>query len=262
MNTTMHHARIFISLLARDMFILRTRLFGLAIDSIIFLVLYVLMFGKFFPLLGMPQQLIGPIFIGASTNLTLPFFGFTHALKISSDLKFSRFIDYHLTLPLPKKWLFSLYVVSFVIETGIISLPLLLIGSWMLTDVVMLSHTWALFIIMYLCALIFFGAFFTWIAFHYDFDWFRKNIWPRRLSPLLNLGSNFVPWAGIHTLFPTLSFLFLLNPFTYVMEGIRSTFLKGYPFLPAFICIPATIFFSIMLSFLLAYSIKKRLDPV
>jgi ABC-2 type transport system permease protein len=262
MNSTLSHARIFLSLLLRDMYILRKRLFGLIIDSIIFLVLYVLMIGKFFPLLGMPQQLIGPIFIGSSTNLTLPFFGFTHALKISADLRFSRFIDYHLTLPLPKKWLFSLYIISFIIETGIISLPLLLIGSYMLSNAITLSHTWVLFLFMYLCALVFFGVFFTWIAFHYNFDWLRKNIWPRRLSPLLNLGTNFVPWTGIHALIPLVSYFLLLNPFTYVMEGIRATFLTGYPFLPAFACIPATIIFSGIFIMLLTRSIKKRLDPV
>jgi ABC-type polysaccharide/polyol phosphate export permease len=87
-------------------------------------------------------------------------------------------------------------------------------------------------------------------------------VWARRLSPLFLLGCAYFSWKQLAGFNYSIALLVLLNPLTYVHEGLRTAFLGGSEFLPLYFCMPAVIIFCAVLILLLARAVKHRLDPV
>jgi ABC-type polysaccharide/polyol phosphate export permease len=210
----------------------------------------------------MKPHLIAPLYI--STFVLMLFtIGFTQSLRMVFDIKFNRYIDYLLTLPLPKAWLFSTYVFSFMLETLLTTLPLITVGILTLHKHFPLDQIqWFAFFGFYLLALLFMSVFVLMLALSFSYQWYMDNIWPRILSPLLCIGAVFFTWNGINLFSPRVAQLTLLNPFTYVAEGIRRGLLGGSEYLPFSYCVPAVFLALAVAVLLLARGIKKRLDPV
>lgn len=248
---------VYCALLARSFKTLKQQLPNTIIDGIILTSLNVLVFGYLFPAMSMPESLVAPVFLG---SLITMFFnlGFTLATRMVRDLKFTRFIDYLLTLAMDKKWLFGYYVSSFVIELAVSTIPILILGLWALSGKIDLSHAnWPLFILVYFMGITLFSIMFLSISFLYPYLWFIDNIWPRRLTPLVISGSVYAPWQRIYQLSPGLGYFFLLNPITYVAEGLRSSLLGGPNYIATPICIGALCIALVGALGLLSHSVKK-----
>lgn len=262
MKRTLHHNFLtFYALTKRNIKTIRSQLTDTIIDGIILTSLNVLVFGYLFPAMGMSAQLVAPVFLG---SLLTMFFnlGFSLAMRVVFDIKFNRFIDYHLTLPISKAWLFASYILAFFAELFISTTPVLVFGLFALQSKIPLENAqWLLFVGIYLLALLFFSIFFLALGLLYPYVWFIDNIWPRRLTPLIICGSVYVPWFRVNQLSPLLGRLFLLNPVTYVAEGLRSSLLNNPLFLSPLLCSSALIISSIVGLLLLKQSIKK-LNPV
>jgi ABC-2 type transport system permease protein len=185
------------------------------------------------------------------------------AFAYVTDLHRNRFINYQLTLPMPKTFLFGEFIFIFMIEIFFISLPLIIAGSLFLGPLFPLHHAnWFLIIAMYLLSLLFFSLLFIYLAFNTEYTWFLDNVWARRLTPLFLLGCSFFTWKKLYAFNKTLGTLFLCNPLTYIHEGLRGAFLGQENFLPFWICFGMTLISCTLLVLLLSYAIKKRLDPV
>lgn len=254
--------RIFWQLVKRDLHILKPRLKGKMVDGATVVASQVLLFGHLMPIIGMPKELIAPIFIGTIIQLCLSI-GHGLSMRLMFDLENNRFIDYQVILPISKHWLFATYVINFMIELSLITLPLFSLGIIALGEsFVMVEPHPILFSIIFLLSLALLGSLQLSFSFIYPFRWFFDNLWPRRLSPLFLLASVFFPWKLIWNLSPLLGALFLCNPFTYIAEGLRATLIGGPNFLPAFVCIPALIFFVIICCLIFNRGVTRRLDPV
>ena len=263
MNTFIRHATIFWALLARDIKVLKSRLCGLIIDSLILVTIAVLVFGNLFPMMGMPAKLIAPVFIGNSLCFFLVSLGYNWALRMAYDLKFDRFIDYFQTLALPKSWLFVYFITSFIIEITIVTLPMITIGIIALgSNFGPINGSWLAFLSMYFLALLFCVLFFLGSAFVYDYQWFRNNMWPRRIMPFFLLGPAFFTFKTIATIAPVMGKLLFLNPITYVIEGLRVSLLGGTEYVSLPICLCGTLAAIIVMYIRLHYGIYKQLDPV
>ena len=184
-------------------------------------------------------------------------------MRMVYDLKFDRFIDYFLTLPLPKTWLFAYYLSSFMIESAIVTLPLVTLGIIALgNNFGPINGSFIAFLCVYFLALLFWSLFFLGSSILYSFQWFKSNMWARRIMPLFIFGPAFFTFKTISAVIPIFSKLFWLNPLTYVIEGLRSALLAGPDYLPLSICVPG-IFVGIMIMCIrLRYSIYEQLDPV
>lgn len=264
-HTLQDNLRIFSALLSRDMRYLKSSLPSKMIDSIVLLSLQVFQFGYMFPLFGMPENIIAPLYLGMSFVLNMFFSGFSFSTVIVHMIPNHgpSQLEYHLTLPLPKRWLFGQYIASYIIETLIITIPIVTVGFWLLwPSFSEISGSWVAFGVMYLTSLLFNGVFFMMIAFYYEQGWFWNNIWPRRLSWLLNFSAALFTWRGAYALSPVIGTLILASPFTYIAEGLRASLLGGDTYLPFFVCFIAVIGSTIICVNILAKSIKKRLDPV
>ncbi|MDP3889509.1 MAG: ABC transporter permease [bacterium] len=256
------NARVFMALLHRDLKMFKQKFRSVFIDSICVLLVEIVLFNNLLPHFGMPREIIAPAYLGSVVGF-LFFLGYSQATRLVFDIEYDRFIDYHLSLPLSIYWLFTEYVTFLIIESLTITLPLVTLGIILLGDNFrMVTPNFGLFILMYLLMLIFFALLFAWISFHYNADFFYNHLWPRRLSPFFNVSAIFFSWKGIYTLSPTISYLLLANPITYLAEGLRATLLNKDDYLSIYLCFGVMIIFTLPLFFLLARSIKKRLDPV
>lgn len=263
MNTFTNNASIFWALLTRDMKVLKTRAHNLVIDGLILVSITVLIFGNLLPLLGMSTKLIAPIFLGNSLSFFLASLGYNCAMRMVYDLKFNRFIDYFLTLPLPKTWLFAYYLTSFMIESAIVTLPLVTLGIIALgNNFGPINGSFITFLCVYFFVLLFWSLFFLGSSFLYNFTWFKSNMWVRRIMPLFIFGPAFFTFKTISTVIPVFSTLFWLNPLTYNIEGLRVALLGGTDYVPLSICLPGIFIAIIIMCVRLRYSIYKQLDPV
>ena len=93
-------------------------------------------------------------------------------------------------------------------------------------------------------------------SFNVRYFWIRIN-WP-----LVVLGGFWVPWALLNSRFKLYSWLALLDPYTYITEGLRSALVGNDPFIAYPICILALIFFSGVFNILALYFFKRKLDHI
>ena len=252
----------YLALVRRDCIVIRQQLRSALIDTTIRLFTEVLTFGALFPAMGVPHNLIAPLFVGAVT-LQLLFFGMGFGIKILFDVKFNRFIDYRLTLPLPKRWLFAASITYFCLEALIVTLPLFTIGVILLGGAfAQMAPHWILFFVTYLLMLCLYGLLFLGLSLYYTFDWFMQNLWPRRLTFLLMMSPLFFVWYKAFEFSPWLARLMLLSPLTYTAEGLRATLIGGSEYIRPSFCIPMILVWIVLFTWFAASGIKKRLDPV
>ncbi len=262
-NTFTDNVTVFWALLQRDLFLLKKSLRTKLIDGFFYLIPEVITFGYLMPLLGMPLHFISPLFVGAGFVFTFFLFGYSFVMPIAHALNRGHIFNYQLTLPLPKRWLLAEYVTYFVIETTLVSSPLIIGGIIMLGPLFTIVKTqWFLFFFTYLLVIVLFGLFFLNTCFHYELTWFRNNLWSRRLSPLCNFSTILFSWAAVKKFSPFMSIILLFNPITYATEGLRATLLGGNENLPLMYSIPILFGWILLYCWQLTRSIYKRLDPV
>lgn len=253
---------VFLALTQRNLKIMIKQLYETLIDGLVLALINMLLFVYLFPVIGMSEQLIGPVFLGSLVSIFFNL-GFSMALRIVFDLKHERFIDYQLTLPISLFWLFTSYIIAFFIELFISTAPIIGFSLFILKTKIHLAQVnWPLFMLVYLLILLFYAVLFLALGFLYEYTWFLDNVWPRRLTPLVVLGCVYVPWAKVNDLSSTIGKIFLLNPTTYVSEGLRSTLLGPSGYISPFICIAVLIACIALSVLLLIYSVKKQLNPV
>lgn len=256
------YARTALQILHRDMLVLKRTIRGAIINASCTSFMFFIIYGHVLPTLGMPAQLIGPSFLGSFANLLL-LFGFSTAVTLLFEIKNKGRLFYLLTLPLPPLWLFGTFIISFMVQATIIVVPPMLFGILMLSDSFHVIHrNWYAGICVYLLTILFFALFMTISAVHYTSTWFFDNLWPRRLTPMFCFGCAIFVWKAVYTHAPYAAMLMLLNPLVYCIEGLRSSFIGGDMFIPAWICITMLSIYCTIEILLLAKSIYKRLDPV
>lgn len=261
-TNNLHYLRTFNALVYRDFKFILSELKTRIIDGGVIAMMQILVIAYFLPLLGMPSSLIGPLFIGMLTQIVFSS-GYNIAFKHANDLKHAKFINYQIALPLPKKWLFGQIILSFIIELMMITLPIIAFGIMVLSSSISFNPpSWILLVFMYLLNLLFYSLFFLQISFSSSYTWFLDNVWARRLTPLFFFGCGYYTWKGLLGFNKTLAYLFLLNPLTYVHEGLRSALFGQEHYIPLLICIVAVSITCAVLCYLLTRAIHKRLDPV
>ena len=259
---TFHFVRTFGALAYRDFKFILSELITRIIDGLVIATMQILVIGYFLPILGMPTYLVGPLFIGMITQIVFSA-GYNIAFKYANDLHHAKFINYQMALPLPKKWLFAQIILSFMIELMMITLPIIIFGTVILSSALPLNPpSWILLIFMYLLNLLFYSLLFLQISFSSSYTWFMDNVWARRLTPLFFFGCGYYTWKGLFNFNETIAYLFLLNPVTYVHEGLRSALFGQEHYIPLLICMGVVSSACIGLGYLLGRAVKKRLDPV
>ncbi|MCX5921850.1 MAG: hypothetical protein NTX86_00815 [Candidatus Dependentiae bacterium] len=260
--STLKNARILRVLISKDLKMIAANVSSIIIDCIPPLIVQVTTFGYLFPLLGTPSAMIAPTYLGSMTSL-LFHLGYAFVLKTSFNLEHDRFIDYHLTLPIPKRWLFASFIINHMLEVAIVTLPLFTIGVGLLhTHFNLAAISWLGIAIVYPLILAYFSTFFLAFSYSLSLSWIMANSWPRILAPMWWIGATLVVWKKVYLWQPWIAYCMLLNPITYAAEGIRAAFLGNQDFIPWPLCAVMLSIFIVFNCVCLVYGVKKRLDPV
>lgn len=261
MNSSDYY-KVFLAISYRDLRFIVKKLPSRLFDSAILATMQVLGLGYFLPLLGLPQEAIGPLFIGTATNIIYSL-SYNISFSYVLDLERNRYINYAIILPIPTALLFAQFVFIFLVEVMIITFPLFFLASSFLSP----AFSWAnanigAVALMFFIYCLFSALLFIYLAFATPYTWFLDNIWPRRLAPLALLGCGAFTWKKVYLINSLLGSLLLLNPLTYIHEGLRSAFFGGNDYLPYSLALVMAVFWCIIIFLLLLRAIKQRLDPV
>lgn len=250
------------ALLQRDCKVLRGKLRGLMIDSAMLLIVEFILFTKLFPLMGMPQSFIMPMYIGAAVFIAF-MLAYNYGYALCFDKEATKFIEYHLTLPLPKRWLFAEYITYYSLELFITTFPLFMIGMLLLYNDVSFAHAnFFYFFVSYLLMIIFLVSFFVMWAFCVSFDLFSDHLWSLVLEPVLILSALYVTWKATYAFAPRIAIVLLFNPMTYVAEALRSSLLGSTEYISAPLCMFLVFVSCFGLWFFTGVGVKRSLDPI
>jgi ABC-2 type transport system permease protein len=259
MNTFMKNSSTFFALLEKDIRFIFSNIKGRIIDCLSPITGQILTFGYLFPLMGVLPAKAGPMFIGSLTALLMQV-GFSILMRMLIDMENDRYIDYLITLPLPKNWLLAEFIMSTALEFIVIIVPLLFASLLFLP--IHFEIKIIPFIMIMSCIVIFFASLFLAFSFNFSFEYAADNLWPRYLVPLSWLSAGLFIWYQLYAFSPTIAYFFLLNPITYVAEGLRASLLPGTQYINVYYCMAMLIIFIIINVIFIKRGFENKLDPV
>lgn len=261
MQSLVSYSRISGALLKKNLIVLRKNLASRLLDGFLVSATMFLIYSKLFPLLGMPTSMIPPLYLGAIA-IFIFFLNFSYAMRTMFDLEYNRLIDYHIILPLPKSWLIATQTVYSIIETSLVTIPLFAMGLAGIEGFSLSPASLLSFAAIFLLANTFYALFFLGVSYWYSFHWFLQNVWPRRLTIMLNFGASFLLWKQVHAISAPIAYIMLCNPLTYIAEGTRASLIGGSSFISLPVSLVAIIISIGFALLIVSFGIKKRLDPV
>lgn len=180
-----------------------------------------------------------------------------------SDLEGARSISYDLTLPVPYWMVYMKNMLHFSTKSALYSLSSLLVGKIILFSSFNFSQTSiSAFLLIYLAANLFFGAFTLWGAILAGTTQRYTNIELRIAGPLFFVCGFSSSWNVLHTVAPTLAKFMLATPWIYAYEGTRAAILGPSNYLPVTLCAGMLILFTILFTIHGMWLFKRKLDCV
>jgi len=256
------YAYVFKQLLIEELIIFRETFADKIIDLGIWVSCTAGIFGYIMPAFGLSAdygsfQLAGLI---ASAGL---FEVFPSIMMLVSDIEGDRVISYQLTLPVPS-WLILMKKIAYYAINGLsLAICVTPIGKLVLWNQFSLTNISIIpFLLMVIVTSIFYGTLILWLASKVKSMSKIGNIWMRFIFPMWFLGGFQFSWSVLYKVCPPLAYLNLLNPMTYVMEGMRAALLGQQEFLSVWLCILALIVFSMLSGWRATVKLKQRLDFV
>ncbi len=260
--TTRFYIKIFWQLLQEELVIYKSNFLDKIINLSIWVSCTAGIFGYIMPAFGLSAnfgsfQLAGLI---ASAGL---FEVFPSVMVLVKDFDGDRVIDYHLTLPIPSWMILLKKLVYYAINCFSLCLGVIPIGKLVLWHQFDLSKI-AIFPFLTMAVLIsvFYGALTLWLASKVVNITKIGNVWMRFIFPLWFLGGFQFSWKVLHSIFPSFAYANLLNPLTYVMEGMRATLLGQEGYLNVWYCMAALVLFIVLCWWQASTRLKARLDFV
>lgn len=257
----MRQLTVFKALLARQWFVVARRLPDMFIDGGVAVLLQVIMLRFFLPTMGMSSEWQFPLFIGNMLMLCFTV-GYQYGLALTHDIEHTRVVQYHSCLPLSSMAVLVSYLAGAIVSFFVLLVPVGLIGSWFLRHHAVLKGDIGTAVLMITVVILFFTISFTTLGVRYTPEYFLDHVWPRLLGPMFIFGCLLFTWQRIHSFSPKVSYLFLLSPVTYCVEGVRRAVLGDPQFLSVPVCISVIVVLSIGLLYLLYGGLTQRLDLV
>lgn len=253
---------VFVHLLHADLLEFKPSYKDRLIDFFIYVSISVVVAGYMLTKLGIRKD-FGLFTAATSVAVAGIFEIFPRAMVLVADITGSRIISYDITLPIPS-WLavmrigFSDAIRSFALS--IFTLPFGLPFVWNQFNPSTFSPIW--FGIFLVTNALFFSFFSMLLASSVKNINYLESMWMRIIFPLMTLGTFQFTWETLFEISPAWGYLALLNPFVYPMEGVRATVLGQAGSLPIWLCLSATLGFTLIFGFLGVRRIIKRLDCV
>jgi len=262
MKILKHQIRIFCLLLQTKFATINRVLTDKSIDFYIWEVCTLLVSGYLMQSFGLSSD-YGPFQLGSILASLGLFEMYGNAITLISDIEGERVISYYLTIPTNAITVLSSYVFYYTIINTIITIVAIPIAKIILLDKFILANVAWLQLLLFIVLMNFVCATATLLfsAFIPSIDKVGR-IWMRIIFPLWFLGGFNFSWFSVNAKIPWISYFMLLNPITYMTEGIRAALIGQDGNLNFWLCcVVLTITFGV--TSILAYkALKKRLDFV
>ena len=254
--------RIFLQLLRHELHIFRLVFVSKFIDTACLASTNVLVFAYFMPKLGLAGDFGEFIFIGAFAS-----FGFfdvvVRTTDLLSDVTGDRSVAHTLTIPIPSWASIAAIPIGWGVTTMIISLTIIPVGKLILPTQLSFANVSLLrFVPIFIVTNLFYGFFGLWIAGVIPTMERVGTIWCRIIVPLWMFGAYFFTWQVVYDLSPYIGYAFCIDPFTFIMEGMRSATLGPEGYIPYWISFCALSAFTFFFAFDGVRRMKNRLDCV
>jgi len=253
---------VFRQLLAAEFIVFKANFKDKIIDLFIWVGITAAIMGYVMPAFGLAAdygvfQLAGLVASGGLFEV------FPSVMNLVSDFEGDKQIDYQLILPVPS-WLIMVKTATFyalnAIILGVSVIPMGKLVLWYQFDLTKINIIQTIAIIIAIS--IFYGFFTLWLASRLENTLKIGSVWCRVIFPLWFLGGFQFSWMVLHKLFPTFAYVNLINPMTYIMEGIRGALLGQEGYLNVWLCALALAGFSLVFGLDSIRRLKKRLDYV
>lgn len=252
----------FIELFKTDLLVFKEVIPGKTINMLIWVISNVAVNAYLMPYFGIGKE-YGP-FMVAGTFATIGLFEiYPSAIQLISDMQHDRIISYQLSLPLPSTLVFIRLICYYFLNITFMQIITLPISLSLLCDRIAFQAIDPFrFFIMIMASNLFYASMTLFLATRVTMMEKIGNVWSRFLYPLWYLGCYHFSWKALYTVAPHFAYLDLLNPMTWLMEGLRGSFLGSAEFLPFWLAVFVVVCMFFLLSWRGIMSLKKRLDCV
>lgn len=209
-----------------------------------------------------PSAQLATILFAGSSLFVLLDITFEATFGLLFDLETDRFIDYQLSLLNPRLVILEHIVFAtlfaFVLLAPFFGITTILLhnffdfsnASWLQVYIILLLSCFVCSSYQQL------GALMIKNSHRIVQYWVRVNI------PLTLLGGLWTPYGVIKQYSPTLGYVMLVNPLTYITEGLRQALVGGPMFMPFWFCSCMLIILSIICIVATFWFFKKRVDHI
>jgi len=222
----------------------------------------VIVFCYFMPQEGVREGYASFFLIGAIAS-----FGFIEIVgkvgAFMADLQGDRAISHSLVMPIRPDLVFIYIGLQWALTSAFLSIFLFPLGKLLLFkgfDLSLISYPHL--IPMFVTTNLFFGYFALWLASVIKDVSNLTSLWVRYISPIWMFGAYFYSWEAAYSLSPVIGVITLLNPMTYVMEGMRAATLGQTGYLPYAFSLVMLWGFIVICTWHAIRRLKKRLDCV
>jgi hypothetical protein len=254
---------VFQHMMHADFLTLKKQVLDIIINTIVWCSTVTVSTAFIMPAFGVSQG-YSLIMVGGVLASAISFAIYPHAVNLSNDLHNNRKIGFLTTLPIPW-WLVCIKTVwSFLMAQLIISACAIpVVSLFIFSSLNFFAISWLLFASMFMLCNIFCACFTLFIATIIPNAPLGATVaWMRYVFPLWYLGGFQFTWHGLARIAPLFAKINLLNPYTYMMEGMRSAMFPQGEHISSSICACMLILFSVGFFTLGSYRIKKQLDAV
>lgn len=261
----MYIFRVALNVLYRDLYVFYQSLGRSVINfGLIVPVVLTLAFGYFLPntMIANPSILQTTTMFAGSILWAMFPFAFSIQSSLLHDLRHERYVDYQLTfMPAYALIIQRIVFCSLVVAAHMIfyfPLAKLIMRSTFDTS----NTQWlGLFILIYAGALLC-SAYNLFMVNYANSMPKVRSYWVRVNFPLIQLGGFFFSWKTLYAYNKTLAYLCLLNPFTYITEGLRRAILGSEQYFSLSVCVGALFVFSMFFALLALYFFRRNVDPI
>jgi ABC-2 type transport system permease protein len=248
----------FAALMRRDLRALARELPFFLLRTILQPLLFVVVFGAVMPRMGLVSRGYGGAMLPGMLALTLGLSAVQSvALPLVQDFGWTREIEDRLLAPIPTGLLVAQKVASGAVQALFAASVVLPIARLVMGPIPGLSP--ANLALVLLVAVL--GA----VTFSAAGMVLGTAIQPQQIgllfsaiiTPTVFFGCAYYPWAGLDAV-PAMKYAVLLNPLTYVAEGMRAVLTPGMPHMPLVAVVSALAALAVLFSVLGARGFRKR----
>lgn len=230
------------------------------IDAGIWVTLTIIVNSYIMPYFGLASN-FGPFQFGSILAAIGLFELYGTIVGLVSDIDGDKIINYNFTLPIKSYLAIVSKSISYFILYLALSIAIFPLGKICLWNQIdLLSINYFKLILGLIVTNIFYASFVIVISSITKNINSIGSIWARFIFPIWFMGGFSFSWISLYKQIPTLVYLNLLNPMTYITELIRASLLGQDGYLNYWLCCFIIIIFSIFSLYFGVLNLKKKLD--